>query len=127
MTGLTVGQRWTTPVVSPLATTDSIQLVESRVERQETITWQGEETETFLVVYRYDSGRGAAARDPVGKAWVRTDGTIVRQELPLGSARIRFERTTEARANELAGVLESRNFDRLLHRRVSGMESETNR
>jgi hypothetical protein len=118
MQGLSVGQQWTTPVVNPLATSSSVRLVESLVESRETITWQDAPVETFVVVYRYDSGSGAAARDPVGKVWVRDDGLVLRQELPIGSARIRFERTSDERARELGVALERLPFDRQLQRPV---------
>jgi hypothetical protein len=118
MKDLSVGQRWTTPVVNPLASSDSVRLVESLVESRETITWQDKPVETFVVVYRYDSGSGAAARDPVGKAWVRDDGVVVRQELPIGTARVRFERTSDERARELGVALERLAFDKHLQRPV---------
>jgi len=118
MQNLWVGQKWTTPVVNPLATSGSVRLVESSVEKRETITWHDQEVETFLVVYRYDAGSGSASRTAVGKAWVRDDGLVVRQELPIGNAAVRFERTDDARAVELAGVLEGSQFDQKLRRRL---------
>jgi hypothetical protein len=116
MQGLTVGQKWTTPVVDPLSTGDSVKLVESLVEKKETITWQGQSIETLVVTYRYDSGSGAAARNPVGRAWVTNDGLVVRQQLPIGSAKVRFERASDARAIELGESLDGRQFDQYLHR-----------
>lgn len=119
MQGLSVGQQWTTPVVNPLgAASNSVRLVESLVESRETITWQDAPVETFVVVYRYDSGSGAVARDPVGKVWVRDDGLVIRQELPIGTARVRFERTSDERARELGVALERLPFDRQLQRQV---------
>ena len=118
MQGLSVGQKWTTPVVNPLATSNSVRLVESLVESRETITWQDKQVQAFVVVYRYDSGSGAAARDPVGKAWVADDGLVIRQELPIGTARVRFERTSDERARELGVVLERLAFDKHLQRQI---------
>ena len=118
MQGLSVGQKWTTPVVNPLATSNSVRLVESLVESREIITWRDQPVETFTVVYRYDSGSGSAARDPVGKAWVQDDGLVIRQELPIGTARIRFERTSDERAKELGEALERAVFDKHLLRQV---------
>jgi hypothetical protein len=115
MLGLWVGQKWTTPVINPLASNGSLRLVESLVERREQIEWQGDLTEVFVVVYRYDAG-SAASRDPVGLAWVRDDGIVVRQELPLGGARVRFERTRDERARELAAGLQGRAFDHMMTR-----------
>jgi hypothetical protein len=118
MQGLSVGQKWTTPVVNPLATSNSVRLVESLVESRETIAWQDAPVETFVVVYRYDSGSGAAARDPVGKVWVRDDGVVLRQELPIGTARVRFERTSDERAKELGVALQRVSFDHQLQRPI---------
>lgn len=118
MQGLSLGQKWTTPVVNPLTSSESVRLVESLVESRETIVWQDEPLETFVVVYRYDSGSGAAARDPVGRVWVSDDGQVLRQELPIGSARVRFERTSDARARELGTTLERAAFDNQLQRPV---------
>jgi len=115
MQGLSVGQKWTTPVVDPLSTSNAVKLVESLVEKRETITWQDESVETFVVSYRYDSGSGSASRGPVGRAWVREDGLVIRQQLPIGSANVRFERMDDARAIELGEALEGRNFDKHLH------------
>lgn len=118
MQNLTVGQRWTMPVVNPLASSDAVRLVESLVESRETITWHDVPIETFLVVYRYDSGSGASARAPVGRSWVRDDGVILRQELPIGKAKVRFERITDELAHELGTVLEASKFEKYLHRRA---------
>lgn len=118
MQGLSLGQKWTTPVINPLASSDSVRLVESQVESRETITWQNEPVETFVVVYRYDRGSGAAAREPVGKVWVRPDGVVVRQELPIGSALVRFERTSDDQARELGVALERLAFDRQLQQQI---------
>jgi hypothetical protein len=118
MLGLSLGQKWTTPVVNPLSSGNSVRLVESLVESRETISWQDAPVETFVVVYRYDRGSGAAAREPVGKVWVRDDGVVVRQELPIGSALVRFERTSDERARELGVALERAAFDRQLQRPV---------
>jgi hypothetical protein len=123
MTGLSVGQRWTTPVVSPLSTSGSVRLVESVVEKRETITWQEQPVEAFIVVYRYDAGSGAAAREPVGRAWVRDDGLIVRQELPIGKARVQLERTSDERAVELGEALRASRFD-LHFKRSSGLATQ---
>jgi hypothetical protein len=95
-----------------------VRLVESLVESQETITWQDEPVEAFVVVYRYDRGSGAAARQPVGRVWVRDDGVVVRQELPIGTALVRFERTSDDRARELGVALERVAFDKQLQRLI---------
>ncbi len=123
MLGLRVGQRWTTPVVSPLSTANAVQLVESVVERQEEIEWQGIRMNAFVVTSRYDAGSGSASRELAGSVWVGEDGVIVRQQLPLGGARIRLERTTDDRAAELANVLEAPLFDRRLHGNTRNLPS----
>lgn len=119
MQNLRVGQQWTTPVVSPLATTNSVQLVESLVEKRETIQWSGGDVETFVVVYRNDAGSANLSRKPLGTAWVRDDGMVLRQEVPLGSARLRMERGDEQMATKHKGLLDGAKFDRYLHRDLS--------
>jgi hypothetical protein len=115
MLGLKLGQRWTTPVVNPLLPSNqTVRLVESHVESRETIIWQQQPLQTHLIVYRYDSGSGAASRAAVGKAWVADDGLVVRQELPIGNATIRFERATDDTARELGKMLDRLTFEKFL-------------
>ena len=120
MIGLSVGQKWTTPVITPMATLNSVRLVESLVEKKEKITWHNEEVETFVIAYRNDGGPGAENRKPAGYAWVLEDGLVVRQELTLGNARIRLERMPEGAGQARAAILESGNFEKCIQRQVSG-------
>lgn len=113
---LNVGQKWTTPVISPIATTQSIRLVEAIVEKKETITWDGREVDTFVVSYRQESVPGDTNRKPGGYAWVMEDGFVVRQELTIGNARIRFERMPEGPGQQRAEMLESGKFEKYVHR-----------
>ena len=71
---LRVGRRWFIQNFNPLTGRHTPGLVE--VRRRETITWRGEQVETFLVV----SGAGGMEV----RAWVRPDGEVLRQELPIG-------------------------------------------
>jgi hypothetical protein len=90
---LRVGQTWTLPVYRAFPPNQPVQVVQATVERHEIIFWEGVDIETLLVVYHSDSGAEIqAARSALGKEWVRSDGTIVRQEVSLAGMRIQFER-----------------------------------
>lgn len=91
---LKVGQTWTMPVYSPLRPpTAPVELLQATVERREPILWHDEIVAAYVVVFRNDPGAefssGQTAR---AKAWVRADGTVLKQEINLLSARLTFER-----------------------------------
>jgi len=71
---LHVGRRWFIQNLNPLTGRHTPGMVE--VRRREIIAWRGERVETFLVVSR------AGAMEV--RAWVRPDGEVLRQELPIG-------------------------------------------
>jgi hypothetical protein len=125
MVGLTVGQKWTTPVISPMAASNSIRLVESVVEKKERITWDEAEVDTFVIAYRNESLPGESNRKPAGYAWVREDGFVVRQELMIGNARIRFERMPEGPGQQRAEILESGRFEHYVHRHMSKLKTHS--
>ncbi|MDX2036112.1 MAG: hypothetical protein SFX72_05635 [Isosphaeraceae bacterium] len=82
MPGLQVGQRWETKVVSPL--TGKADVVRVEVERQADIYWDRGLVKTFVVVQKMPP---IAAR-----SWVRADGLVLRQELPLPLVKLLLER-----------------------------------
>ncbi len=64
--------------------TVSIEVMQAKVERRETIVHQGVEVPCWLVVYRSDSGaRSAVSRKPSSKLWVKLDGEVILQESNL--------------------------------------------
>jgi hypothetical protein len=80
--GLQVGQRWESKVVSPL--TGKADVVRVEVERQAEIYWGNSLVKTFVVVQRMP---------PISaRTWVRTDGLVLRQELPMPLVRLVLER-----------------------------------
>jgi hypothetical protein len=102
--GLHVGQTWNVPVFNSLWPTKSpIELISARVESTETILWNGEPEQTWLVVYRYDSGTdgGANQKNVQGKLWVRGDGLVLRQEVMLLDSSIVFVRLTRKDTKKL--------------------------
>jgi hypothetical protein len=93
LTDLRLGQTWTIPVYRPFPPNSPVQIVEARVERHEIIIWNGDDVETKLLVYRSDAGSGIhATREPIGREWIRADGTVLRQEIALSGLKLLFER-----------------------------------
>jgi hypothetical protein len=101
--GLTVGQRWTAPVFSPLRTgQSSIELLHAHVER-ETMTFDEDRPVTArLVTYRSSP---TADAQPRLRMWVTREGRVIRQEAVVGASRILFLRRSDAEAAALAAAL----------------------
>ena len=95
--GLHVGQTWSVPVVNPLWPSKSrIEIISAKVEKAETILWNGVREDAWLVVYRRDSGTGGGDEQNVqGRLWVRRDGAVLRQEAMLFDSPIVFVRVTD--------------------------------
>jgi len=91
---LKVGQTWTMPVYSPLRPpTAPVELLQATVERREPIMWRDHVVSTYLVVFRNDPGVELSSNQTArAKAWVHSDGTVLKQEINLLSARLTFER-----------------------------------
>jgi hypothetical protein len=80
--GLHVGQRWESRVINPF--TRQVESVRVEVTRRGLIHWEGNPVRTFEVVHK---------TSPFSmKTWVRTDGVILRQEIPLPFVRLVLER-----------------------------------
>jgi hypothetical protein len=111
---LHIGQSWTLPVYRAFPPNQSVQVVEATVERHEIIFWEGGDVETKLVVYRSDSGaKIGSAREPLGKEWVRSDGTILRQEIVMSGTRIQFERLGDSTRDSRTELLDADRHPRL--------------
>jgi len=80
--GLHVGQRWDTRVVNPF--TGQVERVRVEVQRRTLIHWNGEPVSAFEVVQH--------AGPMTAKSWVRTDGAILRQEVPFPLVRLVLDR-----------------------------------
>ena len=94
---LHVGQTWSVPVFNPLWPSKSpIEIVSAKVEKSETVLWNGSREDAWLVVYRRDSGTGGGDKQNVqSRLWVRRDGAVLRQEANLFDSPIVFVRLTD--------------------------------
>lgn len=80
--GLQVGQRWETQMVSPF--TGRIESVRAEVERRRMIHWDSSPVSVHEVVHHL---MPLSAR-----TWVRTDGLVLRQEVPFPFVKLVLER-----------------------------------
>lgn len=79
--GLRIGQRWTTQILQPMtARSDSIK---SEVIALNRIFWNGNPTEVFVVEHK--------ASTFSAKTWVRRDGLVLRQQLPIPLVKLVLE------------------------------------
>ncbi len=83
--GLHVGQRWDSQVVNPF--TGQAERVRVEVERRTLLHWGGEPVSAFEVVQR--------SKAFVARSWVRPDGVIFRQEVPIPIVHLVLERVPE--------------------------------
>ena len=80
--GLHVGPRWESQVINPF--TGQVGAVKVEVKRKGLLQWNGKPVTTFEVVQQM----GALSM----RMWVRFDGVILRQEVPLPLVRLVLER-----------------------------------
>jgi len=85
--GLHVGQRWETSMVNPIS--GQVDRVRVEVPRRSLIHWGNEPVSTFEVVQSVPPFASA-------RSWVRTDGVVLRQELPFPVVRLVLERQPDA-------------------------------
>jgi hypothetical protein len=84
--GLHVGQRWESQVINPF--TGQVSPVKVEVKKRDLLPWNGNAVPTFEVVQNIG---------PLSmRTWVRLDGVILRQEVPLPYVRLVLERRPEA-------------------------------
>ena len=106
--GLREGQTWTVPVYSPLRPRAPVEILQATVEGIEPILWNGRPEETWLVVYRADSGSGFSSEENHrGRLWVRRDGIVLKQQVTFFGSTLTFERLPD----EQAAALERRVSD----------------
>ena len=100
--GLQLAQTWTAPAYSLLRPPSSpMEILQAKVEDVDTIMWNGRAAETLVVVYRDDPGGGFRSDNaPRGKLWVRSDGTVLKQQML--SSMMTFTRLSEAEAEAVA-------------------------
>lgn len=100
MPGMYVGRRWKMQVFSPFRPpNDPVELIEGEVVGEEVIRF-GRSTENVRRVEfrRLDSAGIASGNEVRGTIWVKEDGTVVRQEVNMLSAKARFDRVEGAEA-----------------------------
>jgi len=89
--GLHVGQRWESRVINPFSS-GQVEPVRVEVTRRGLIHWEGNPVNTFEVVHR---------TSPFSmRTWVRTDGVILRQEIPFPFVRLVLERRPDSDATQ---------------------------
>ena len=86
--GLHLGQRWDTRVVNPFS--GRIEEVRVEVQRRTLIHWNGEPVSAFEVVKH--------AGSMTARTWVRSDGVILRQEVPFPIVRLVLDRRPDPTA-----------------------------
>ncbi|MEX2315605.1 MAG: hypothetical protein WD669_00530 [Pirellulales bacterium] len=101
---LTVGRRWQQEVFSPFKT--SLEIVEAQVVAEGSIDHRGEQHNARRIEYRSLGSSGVAADNTLRSVlWVAEDGTVLRQDLYLMGATLRFERCSEPRMIKMAQKL----------------------
>jgi hypothetical protein len=84
--GLHVGQKWETQVINPF--TAKVEKVRVEVARKDLIKWNGDSVPAFEVLQHVS---------PLSlRTWVRLDGVILQQEVPLPFVRLVMERRADA-------------------------------
>jgi len=86
--GLHLGQRWDTRVVNPF--TGKVERVRVEVQRRTLIHWNGEPVSAFEVAQH--------AGSMTARTWVRSDGVILRQEVPFPFVRLVLDRRPDQAA-----------------------------
>ncbi len=101
--GLRLGQTWTVKVYSPFSNpTNPTEILHAVVESREPMVWNGRIVDAWLVVYRADPGNTSGRAGEVrGKMWVRSDGTVLKQQATLFGSKLAFVRLTEAESDQL--------------------------
>ena len=98
--GLREGQTWSVPVYSPLRPPNNpLEILQATVQRCEPIIWNKRTEQTWLVVYRRDSGFGLGSdKTPQGRLWVRRDGTVLKQQMSIFNSIMIFTRLPDDQA-----------------------------
>jgi hypothetical protein len=102
-----VGRKWQQEVFSPFRSpTNSLEIMQAEVVDEGTIEHAGEATVARKIEFRSMTAAGVAADNTLRAViWVAEDGTVLRQDIYLMSAKLRFSRRTEPTMLELAHKL----------------------
>jgi len=103
---VTVGRKWQQEAFSPFK--GSLEIIQAEVVAECHIEQRGERKRARRIEYRGLSSSGVAEDNTLRSVvWVAEDGTVLRQDLLLMSATLRFERRSDPRMIERArGLLD---------------------
>lgn len=90
---LRVGETWTFRAYRPVPIGRSLQTVRATVIGEEVMVWNGVPCEVLVVVF-HDAGaiQPRAAREPMGRLWVRADGSVLKEQHRLAGVLLEFVR-----------------------------------
>jgi hypothetical protein len=99
-----VGRKWQQEVYSPFrAPGSSLEILQAEVVEERNIDHRGENVHARKIEYRSLTAAGVAADNRLrAVVWVGDDGTVLRQDVFLMEAKLRFERCIEPRMIKLA-------------------------
>ena len=80
---LSLGQKWQHHVMNPIPMLGKTDIVRCEVTGEQVITWRGEPVPTYVVEQTYGHIRASC--------WVAHDGTVLRQEVPIGALVLEHE------------------------------------
>jgi hypothetical protein len=102
-----VGRKWQQEVFSPFRPpTNSMEIMQAEVVEEGNIERNGESMLARRIEFRSLSAAGVAADNTLrAVVWVAEDGTVLRQDVYLMNAKLRFERRVEPEMLELADKL----------------------
>lgn len=103
MPGLRLGQTWRVPCYNPMQPAHGpVEVLRATVESMEPFRWEKESETVWLVTFHSESGLIAQTNGrPMGRLWVRRDGTVLKQEARLLDSTLVFLRMPEAEAAQL--------------------------
>jgi hypothetical protein len=102
-----VGRKWRQEVFSPFRPpTNSMEVQQAEVVEEVMIDHRGEHVRARKIEFRSLTAPGVSADNTLrGVVWVAEDGTVLRQDIYLMNAKLRFVRCTERPMIELASKL----------------------
>jgi hypothetical protein len=102
-----VGRKWQQEVYSPFRPPgSSLEILEAAVVEERNIDHRGERVHARKIEYRSLSAAGVTADNTLrAVVWVGDDGMVLRQDVYLMDAKLRFERCTEPRMIKFAEKL----------------------
>jgi hypothetical protein len=102
-----VGRKWQQEMFSPFRPpTSSMEIVQAEVVEEGTIEHRGESVHARTIEYRSLTAAGVSADNTLrAVVWVADDGMVLRQDVYLMNAKLRFVRCTERPMIDLANKL----------------------